>query len=195
MGDLAAAKKVLEEALLEDDRNPKLYLQLLDVLMHRQPVDMEAVSASFERALDKVQQLKHKLLFSNRRVEFLEDFGTDISQLVAAQESHSKLTAEIRKEAGKSGGEGDSANGPSGSIKTIENRGGAKRPANGNTTYPSTNSASYGAHHNSQYQQYGSRYNQSYGSYGSSGYGSGGYYGGGGYGGGHYGGGGYGGGY
>ena len=53
--------------------------------------------------------------------------------------------------------------------------------------HSSSNSASYGAHHASQYQQYGARYGGGGYSGGGGHYGGGGgYYGGGGYGGGHH---------
>ncbi len=198
LDDTARAMDTVEAALKEDDANPKLYMQQLDILMHLHPLDTEKVVALLDRAMDKMAAMKHKLLFSQRKVEFLEDFGSDIKQLLAAQERHSKLAAEIRAAAAKSSdpAAGDSAstatNGEVGSgIKTIEGRsGGLKKPSNGSsgtTTYAATNSASYSAHHTSQYQQYGSRYQQ-YPPSGSSGgyYGSGGYGGGGGGGGGSY---------
>jgi len=167
-GDAEGALQAVEKALAEDEANPKLYLQLLDILLHRPPpLDVAKVQELFDKALDKVPANKHRLLFSQRRVEFLEDFGTDIGQLMAAQDSHNKLTAEIREKAKE---ESASSNGEVGSgIKTIEGRGkkAKEESSSSNTTYPATNTASYGAHHTNQYQQYGSRYDSQYGSYGS----------------------------
>ncbi len=174
LDDSARALETVESALGSDDANPKLYMQQLDILVHQFPMDADRILSLLDRALDKMESVKHRLLFSQRKVEFLEDFGTSIAALTSAQEAHSKLTAEIRAQAAKSGssssGDAAAANGEVGSgIKTIEGR--AKKPAaNGaasaaaaaTTTYAAAaaNSASYGAHHTSQYQQYGARYSQ-----------------------------------
>ena len=113
-----------------------------------------------------------------------------VQELSEAQEEHKQVVQVAREEATKeagtklnaAGNNKEASSGAAASIKTVEGRG--KSASNGNSTsYAATNSASYGAHQNSQYQQYGSRYN-SYGggSYGGAGgyyqgYGSGGYYG------------------
>ena len=38
---------------------------------------------------------KHRLLFAQRKMEFLEDFGDSIAALSAAQESHAKIAAQV----------------------------------------------------------------------------------------------------
>ncbi len=183
LGEADTALSIVEEAIAIDEKNPKLYLQQLDILLHRRPIDEKSVAELFEKALKNVDAAKHKLLFSQRRVEFLEDFGTNISHLLEAQERHNKLAAELR-EANKTEEGADSSSAGAGAaaaangegIKTIEGRG--KKPSGASpttTSYPAANSASYGAHHHQQYHQYGSRYNASYGSYSGSGYNS--YYG------------------
>ena len=110
---------------------------------------------------------KHRLLFSQRRLDFLEDFGDNIDDVLKAQDEHAKLKVEVK---------------PSDSSS----KAGDKKKAgqtNGTATYGATgNSAAYGAAHTNQYSQYGSRYNQHYPSsgygsqynnyYGQSGYGS-----------------------
>merc|ERR1719361_595125 len=114
---------------------------------------------------------KHRLLFSQRRLDFLEDFGPSIDDVLSAQDEHSKLKVDLK-----------TPNGSSSDAKTDDGKVGSKKPGqtNGTATYGATgNSASYGAAHTNQYQQYGSRYNQhcsasGYGSQYSSYYGQGG---------------------
>ncbi|TRY76315.1 hypothetical protein TCAL_12029 [Tigriopus californicus] len=180
--DFPKAKAIIEKALEADDKNPKLYLQILDIMLHENPLNVEAVTALFDVALEKLSNSKHQMLFSQRKVEFLEDFGLDIKGLQEAQKAHSALAKQTREaqakaDSTKEGEEVGSA------IKTIEGRGGSK--TNGTTTYaaPAANSAAYAAQHNNQYQQYGARYSAQYGQYGQygsyyQGSGAGGYYGG-----------------
>ena len=140
-----------------------------------------------------------QVLFAQRKVDFLDDFGLHVQDLLAAQEEHKRIVQQAREEATKEAGAKiqeakDNAaaanNKDEQGIKTVEGRGKAANGAasdNSQTYAAAANSASYGASHTSQYQQYGARYNSSYGSYGG---GAGGGGGGGGYQGG-YGGGGY----
>ena len=209
------AIQIIEEALIKDEKNSRLYLQLLDIYMHSKPLNYSKVMSVFEKALStkEVTQVKekskenedekneadkddkengkesdekegseepemetkivsllsakHRLLFSQRRLDFLEDFGDNIDDVLKAQDEHAKLKVEVK---------------PSDSSS----KAGDKKKAgqtNGTATYGATgNSAAYGAAHTNQYSQYGSRYNQHYPSsgygsqynnyYGQSGYGS-----------------------
>eukprot|EP00095_Tigriopus_kingsejongensis_P007494 snap_masked-scaffold580_size130538-processed-gene-0.16 protein:Tk07494 transcript:snap_masked-scaffold580_size130538-processed-gene-0.16-mRNA-1 annotation:"pre-mrna-processing factor 39" len=165
LNDYAKAKEVIEQTIETDGKNPKLFLQILDILLHEQPMNVEAITAHFDRALDKVTHPKHQTLFSQRKVEFLEDFGTDIEVLQAAQAAHSALSKQIRETQAKADETQPREEDTGSAIKTIEGRGGAR--SNGTTTYPAANSAAYSAQQNSQYQQYGARYNSQYGQYGS----------------------------
>jgi predicted nucleic acid-binding Zn ribbon protein len=114
----------------------------------------------YEVKLVPILSSKHRLLFSQRRLDFLEDFALNISDVLKAQDEHARLKVEIKPSDAASGGSGS---------KTTDSRGGSKKhgQTNGTSTYGATgNSATYGAAHTNQYQQYGSRYNQ----HGSSGY-------------------------
>ncbi len=159
--DEEAAINVLNEAVEADDKNAKLYLQLLDIALHSQPLDQNAVTDVMDKAIGCTgMPAKTKLLFSKRKVEFLEDFGSDVQDLLAAKDENEKITEEAKKEAEKTEAKGEKA------IETIEGRSG-KAKKNGSTseaattsttTYPATNSATYNASHASSYDQYGSRY-------------------------------------
>uniref|UniRef100_A0A673AD86 Pre-mRNA-processing factor 39 n=1 Tax=Sphaeramia orbicularis TaxID=375764 RepID=A0A673AD86_9TELE len=92
---LSKARKVLLEAIEKDQTCPKLYLNLLELEYSGDVTQNEAeVLACFDRALKSPMPLESRLLFSQRKVEFLEDFGTDINVLVAAYEEHQKLQKE-----------------------------------------------------------------------------------------------------
>ncbi|XP_076612560.1 pre-mRNA-processing factor 39 isoform X2 [Chaetodon auriga] len=92
---LSKAKKVLLDAIEKDETNPKLYLNLLELEYNGDVMQNEAeILACFDRALKSPMPLESRLLFCQRKVEFLEDFGSDINVLVAAYEEHQKLQKE-----------------------------------------------------------------------------------------------------
>ena len=63
--------------------NAKLHLQLLDLEYQRGPMDESALANVFDRAIATSSlAIDHRLAFSQRRMEFLEDFGSDITQSV-----------------------------------------------------------------------------------------------------------------
>lgn len=60
--------------------SPKLYLNLLELEFNGDVTQNEAeILACFDRALSSQMSLESRLLFSQRKVEFLEDFGSDIN--------------------------------------------------------------------------------------------------------------------
>ncbi|XP_073709290.1 pre-mRNA-processing factor 39 isoform X2 [Garra rufa] len=92
---IGKAKKVLLEAVEKDETNPKLYLNLLELEYSGDVQQNEAeIIACFDRALSSSMPLDQRITFSQRKVEFLEDFGSDINVLVAAYEQHQRLVAE-----------------------------------------------------------------------------------------------------
>ncbi|XP_050994711.1 pre-mRNA-processing factor 39 [Labeo rohita] len=92
---IGKAKKVLLEAVEKDETNPKLYLNLLELEYSGDVQQNEAeIIACFDRALSSTMPLDQRVTFSQRKVEFLEDFGSDINVLVAAYEQHQRLVTE-----------------------------------------------------------------------------------------------------
>lgn len=60
--------------------SPKLYLNLLELEYSGDVSQNEAeILACFDRALNSSMPIESRLLFSQRKVEFLEDFGSDIN--------------------------------------------------------------------------------------------------------------------
>ncbi|XP_063173337.1 pre-mRNA-processing factor 39-like isoform X1 [Candoia aspera] len=90
--NLIKARKILLEALEKDPDNAKLYANLLEMEFSADVRQNEGnAMSSFDRALTSGLPLETKIIFSQRRVEFLEDFGSSINSLLMCYEEHQKL--------------------------------------------------------------------------------------------------------
>ncbi|XP_039545982.1 pre-mRNA-processing factor 39-like [Pimephales promelas] len=145
---IGKAKKVLMEAVERDETNPKLYLNLLELeysgdIQQNEP----EIIACFDRALSSSMPLESRVTFSQRKVEFLEDFGSDINVLVAAYEQHQRLEAEQEtlKRKAENGSEEPDAK---------RQRTDDQSAASGQMMDMTANSAGY--NYNNWYQQYNS---------------------------------------
>merc|ERR1719150_1354616 len=105
--DGARAGHVITAALESDPANPKLYLQQLDLLINSSPMDVNAITEVFDKALEQEFPDKHKLLFSQRKLEFLSDFGTDIAKMENVKKAHQKLVQEIKEKVDSTNGNDD----------------------------------------------------------------------------------------
>jgi hypothetical protein len=63
-------------------QNERLFLQMLDVEYQAHPVDEEKVMMVFQTILASDLSIEFKVKISQRRMEFLEDFGTCIKRSV-----------------------------------------------------------------------------------------------------------------
>ncbi|XP_063001860.1 pre-mRNA-processing factor 39-like isoform X2 [Elgaria multicarinata webbii] len=90
--NLIKARKILLEALEKDPDNAKLYANLLEMEFSADVRQNEGnTMSSFDRALTSGLPLETKIIFSQRRVEFLEDFGSSINSLLTSYDEHQKL--------------------------------------------------------------------------------------------------------
>ncbi|KAM7028226.1 pre-mRNA-processing factor 39-like [Acridotheres tristis] len=106
--NLGKARKVLVEALEKDPDNARLHANLLEMEFGADVGQNEGNTMScFERALRSPLPDEAKLLFSQRRVEFLEDFGSSIHSLLKAYDEHQKILKAhaTRKRAPENGSE------------------------------------------------------------------------------------------
>ncbi|XP_059728397.1 pre-mRNA-processing factor 39-like isoform X2 [Haemorhous mexicanus] len=106
--NLGKARKVLVEALEKDPENARLHANLLEMEFGADVGQNEGNTMScFERALRSPLPDEAKLLFSQRRVEFLEDFGSSIHSLLKAYDEHQKILKAhaARKRAPENGSE------------------------------------------------------------------------------------------
>lgn len=86
--DFDGAMGVLKAALAKDPLNTRIALQIIDLAMQREVVDEKEILAILDAfmtqdSLDPDQ----KLLFAQRKVEFLEDFGYSVRDLHEAQKA------------------------------------------------------------------------------------------------------------
>ena len=149
LGNDVMAKQVITTAVEADPSNPKLYLQQLDLLINSAPMDIDAITEVFEKALSQDFPEKHKVLFSQRKMEFLSDFGKDIAIIEQAKQEHTKLAAE-HKEKEEAAAAAKS--------KSEEKE---KVGSNGSASYApvNSNSQAYSAQQAQAYNNYGARYN------------------------------------
>ncbi|XP_062824802.1 pre-mRNA-processing factor 39 isoform X1 [Anolis carolinensis] len=92
---LPKARKVLLEAIDRDRDNAKLYLNLLEIEYNGDlKQNEEHIIACFDKAISGTLPIKMRIIFSQRKVEFMEDFGMDVNKLLDAYEEHQSLLKE-----------------------------------------------------------------------------------------------------
>ncbi|KAG8011180.1 Pre-mRNA-processing factor 39 [Nibea albiflora] len=159
---LSKAKKVLLEAIEKDQTSSKLYLNLLELEYSGDVTQNEAeILACFDRALTSPMPLESRLLFCQRKVEFLEDFGSDINVLVVAYEELQKLQKESESTKRKAENGYDSSQEPDAKRQRVDDASSAA--ANALTDTQANNSA---YNYNWYQQQYGAWGQNSWGQYG-----------------------------
>ncbi|KAG5277321.1 hypothetical protein AALO_G00116180 [Alosa alosa] len=150
---LGKAKKVLLEAIEKDQTCPKLYLNLLELEYSGDVQQNEAdIVACFDRALSSSMPLESRITFSQRKVEFLEDFGSDINVLVAAYDEHQKLLKE--NDSTKRKAENGSQGPDSKRQRTDDSAAGQMMPAGNDQAY------NYNWYQQYNYQNSWGQYNQ-----------------------------------
>ncbi|XP_023324789.1 pre-mRNA-processing factor 39 [Eurytemora carolleeae] len=153
MKNTEKAKEIINKALEIYPKNIKLYLQQLDILLHTVPHNLPEIEKFFSHLMETEIKPSIKLKFSQRRVEFLEDFGTNMSSIQAAESAHvelkKKLAESLKTEEPE---EGDT-------ISTINSDRKGRSGSNGGQSYPPVaNTPAYGAQQNMAYQNHASRY-------------------------------------
>ncbi|XP_041352818.1 pre-mRNA-processing factor 39-like isoform X2 [Gigantopelta aegis] len=176
-GNSQKARCILTEALERDKRNEKLFLQLIDLEYQTQPVDVDRTLEVFDRVIQNDVQLDFKVKVSQRRMEFLEDFGTDIKRITEAYDEHQKLVKDLNTDRKKKHPDqlDDSSQPPDKKQKTETINGSGDSTSHLSSTstpdtnhaynyyYPPNPSSSYPYHSN--YANYGSQYGSYYPSY------------------------------
>lgn len=81
MKNAVKAKEVLLASLNSGNSNTRVFQQLLDTAMQSEPVDEELALEVFDRVMNEDGISKEdQLKFSERRLEFVEDFSADVSK-------------------------------------------------------------------------------------------------------------------
>ncbi|XP_066505269.1 pre-mRNA-processing factor 39 [Hoplias malabaricus] len=90
------ARAVLQEAIELSPENSKLYLNLLELEVSGDlRVNGGGVQQCVSKALAAPLSPKTKILFSQRGLEFAEDFGTSVQSVLSIYEEHQKLLNEL----------------------------------------------------------------------------------------------------
>ncbi|KAG8561406.1 hypothetical protein GDO81_015339 [Engystomops pustulosus] len=93
--NVVKAKKVLTDALQKDKENTRLYLNLIDLEFSGDVKQNEGnILVLFDKVIKSSLPLTTKITFSQRKVEFLEDFGSDINKLLTTYDEHQRLLRE-----------------------------------------------------------------------------------------------------
>lgn len=71
--------------------NPKIYMQLIDICYQSAPINEADAIKVFDLAIQSEIAPDQKVLFAQRKTEFLEDFGANIIRLQEAYEELNKL--------------------------------------------------------------------------------------------------------
>lgn len=90
--DVSKAQETLKAAVAKDPNNPRLYLQLIDLTLQKENVTETEVLELIDAFLDKENtDADQKVLFAQRKLEFLEDFGSDIQSVQNAYDQYQRL--------------------------------------------------------------------------------------------------------
>lgn len=86
MNQFDKAMETLKNALEKDQTNTRIALQIIDLVLQRPVVDEKEVLEVLDKFMmhEKLDE-DQKLLFAQRKVEFLEDFGSSVKELCEAQ--------------------------------------------------------------------------------------------------------------
>ncbi|XP_011145704.1 pre-mRNA-processing factor 39 [Harpegnathos saltator] len=117
--DVDKAIKILMKATDKDKDNPRLYLQLIDLGMQRTPVDTQEIVGYMDMFIEREHaDLEQRVLFAQRKVEFLEDFSPDIRQVLKAHEQFQKCIKQAKERKKAKGDDNKTDSSPPKKIKT-----------------------------------------------------------------------------
>lgn len=91
MKSIDKAIEIINAALAKDSNNPRLYLQLIDLTLQKEDVSEEDILPHIDAFLEKEGiDTDQKVLFAQRKLEFLEDFGSNIQAVQKAHDEYYK---------------------------------------------------------------------------------------------------------
>lgn len=95
---MSKSLEVLNTALGKDPNNSRIYLQLIDMTMQKETHCEKEVVRLIEAFLEKDSvDIEQKVLFAQRKLEFLEDFGSDIQCVQTAYEDYQKYVKQSKE--------------------------------------------------------------------------------------------------
>ncbi|XP_008195405.1 pre-mRNA-processing factor 39 isoform X2 [Tribolium castaneum] len=152
------ALEILRSAITKDPNNPRLYLQLIDLTLQQDDVAENVIVELIDSFLEKeTADADQKVLFAQRKLEYLEDFGADIQSVQKAYDDYQKYIKQSKETGKKKESKNDAASA-------------GKKDKTSNQQTSASSYGSYGNYGNSSaqgsYQYSGSQtgqYNYSYG--------------------------------
>lgn len=92
MKNMEKAIEIINTAITKDPNNHRLYLQLIDLTLQKDGIDEESVVKFIDTFIgnDSIE-VDQKALFAQRKLEFLEDFGSDIQSVQKAYDEYQKF--------------------------------------------------------------------------------------------------------
>ncbi|XP_073815103.1 pre-mRNA processing factor 39 [Musca autumnalis] len=166
--DLEAGLRVLRQALEKDNANTRVALQMIDLALQRPVVDEDEVVLIMDKFMARENiEPEQKVLFAQRKVEFLEDFGSTAKGLQEAQRAlqlalNKANEAKKKRDSSpsrKSAGHKD-ASAVSGSAQLGYNNGSSG--ASGSYYGSNSSAAYYGQQNSGSYPQQQSSYDSYY---------------------------------
>lgn len=140
--DTEKARQVLHKAIEKDPGNLKLFLQLIDIEYQCKPIDEDRIIDLFSQVLASEDfPLGIKVKMSQRKLEFLEDFGHSILKLKEAYDEHQKLMKDLNGERKKRHNEPSHAHSHPANEEPPEKRHKSESGQNGSGEGPSSDSS------------------------------------------------------
>lgn len=96
LNDVEKAVSILKKAVEKDKDNTRLYLQLIDMGLQKTPIDEDSIISILDQFLSKEGEPEQKLMFAQRKIEFLEDFGSDITRVQKAHDEYQKYLKQVK---------------------------------------------------------------------------------------------------
>lgn len=92
------ALEILTTAITKDANNPRLYLQLIDLTLQKDDVTENVIVELIDQFLEKESaDADQKVLFAQRKLEYLEDFGSDIESVQKAYDDYQKYIKQSKE--------------------------------------------------------------------------------------------------
>lgn len=102
--DIDGGLKVLKQALEKDSSNTRVALQIIDLALQRDTVDETEIVETMDSFMSRDNiDPEQKVLFAQRKVEFLEDFGSTAKGLQDAQRALQQAMSKANEHKKKSG--------------------------------------------------------------------------------------------
>lgn len=108
--DVNRAQEVLKQAIAKDPNNARLHIHLIDLTLQLDDATESDVLGLIDQFLERESaDADQKVLFAQRKLEFLEDFGSDIGSVQNAYEVYQKYLKLSKEGAKKKESKGDSS--------------------------------------------------------------------------------------